>query len=81
LFAIVALTWGGSFVAISIGLEYLPALLFAAARMYVAAAVVVPLMILWYDNWWPQTRGDWLGVLSAGVFTMGGSNAFLFAGQ
>ena len=46
LFTIVALTWGGSFVAIAIGLEYLPSLLFAAARMYVAAGVVIPLIII-----------------------------------
>ncbi|MFH5798021.1 DMT family transporter [Haladaptatus sp. CMAA 1911] len=81
LFAYVALAWGGSYVAISVGLHNLPPVFFAASRLDIAAVVLVPSVVAWYDDWRPKTTGDWVTVCAAGLFVAAGTNAFLFLGQ
>lgn len=81
LFAFVALAWGGSYVAISVGLHNLPPVFFAASRLDIAAVVLLPSVVAWFDDWRPTTTGDWLTVFAAGLFVAGGTNAFLFVGQ
>ncbi|MFC4550065.1 MULTISPECIES: DMT family transporter [Halorussus] len=81
LFAFVALAWGGSYVAITVGLRHVPPVLFAAGRLDTAAAVVLPVVALRYDEWLPKTRDDWLAVLASGVFAIAAANGFLFVGQ
>ncbi|WP_232701575.1 DMT family transporter [Halobacterium wangiae] len=81
LFAVVALTWGGSFVAIEVGLDGLPALLFAAFRLDVAAVVALPLAFVLSERVIPRTRTALLGVAVNGVLVAALMNAFLFAGQ
>lgn len=81
IFAFVALSWGGSFAAIAIGLEQLPPATFAGFRLLSGAAVVLPAIALYYDDWIPRRRGDLLGVAVAAALVMGGSNGLLFAGQ
>lgn len=86
LFAYVALAWGGSFVAIKIGLNALPdaPVFFAALRLLVAGVVAVPAAALLTDGndrWLPRSRSDFVVVGFGALFITGGANALLFAGQ
>jgi drug/metabolite transporter (DMT)-like permease len=81
LFAVVALTWGGSFVAIDVGLAGLPAVLFAAVRLDVAAVTALPLAFVVSERVLPRSRRDLLSVAVNGVLVAALMNAFLFAGQ
>ena len=81
LFGFVALAWGGSYVAIKAGLDALPPLFFAAARLDIAAAIVLPAAFLFTDEWLPDSRDDYLDVLVSGVLVTAAANAFLFLGQ
>lgn len=81
LFAFVAVVWGGSYVAITVGLEHAPPTFFAAMRMYLGGLVVLPLAAVRYDEWLPRNRADLLGIVVAGAFITGGSNGLLFYGQ
>jgi len=76
----VALAWGGSFVAINIGLDSLPPIFFAATRLDIAAVMVLPLAwALGYDLV-PETRSGIVGILVIGVFIVGITNVFLYIG-
>lgn len=77
----VALAWGGSFVAIKVGLSSLPPVFFAATRLDIAAIIVLPLA--WYltDDLLPTSRDSLLDVAVSGVFITGITNAFLYMGQ
>ncbi|MFB6078711.1 MAG: DMT family transporter [Halarchaeum sp.] len=86
LFVYVALAWGGSFVAIKIGLTTVPdaPVFFAALRLLVAAVVALPVAAVLAgegDRWIPRSRGDLAVVALGALFVTGGANAFLFAGQ
>lgn len=77
-----SLLWGVSFPAISIGLEYLPPLLFAALRYDVAAALLLGYAVMTADNrgWWPTGRNNVAAIAAGGVFLVAG-NGLLFVGQ
>jgi len=81
-FALLALLWGFSFPAISVGLEALPPVLFAAVRYDVAAVLLLAYAVATTarEGWVPTERSDQLAVLGGGVFMVAG-NAFLFLGQ
>lgn len=81
-FLLLATLWGFSFPAISVGLESLPPVLFAAFRYDVAAVLLLAAAAVRASNrtWIPSERADLLAVLSGGVFLVAG-NAFLFMGQ
>lgn len=82
-FLLTALLFGGTFVAAKAGLEYLPPLLFLAARFDVGAvvlAVYAAVRLSWSDLR-PQTAGDVVGILATGGLVVGLTNAFLFLGQ
>lgn len=81
LFVLAAALFGGSFVAINVGLDYLPPLLFLALRFDVAALVLLPYVSLRPGVARPRTRRDVLGVLVAGTVAIGLTNALLFVGQ
>ncbi|WP_440770042.1 DMT family transporter [Natronorubrum sp. DTA28] len=81
LFGALALVWGTAFTAIEIGLETLPPLLFAAARLDIAAAVFVGVVLLRRLEWRPRTKGDLALVLSNGLLVIGAHFAFSFVGQ
>jgi len=81
LFVALAASWGGSFVAIEIGLADFPPILFAALRFYLGATLVVAYVVIRDDDPWPRTRGDALGVFAGGVFLVAGNAVFLFVGQ
>ena len=81
-FLLLASLWGFSFPAISVGLEALPPVLFAAFRYDVAAVLLLGAAAVRAPGreWVPTLRADRLAVLAGGVFLVAG-NAFLFLGQ
>jgi len=81
LFAVVAVAWGGSYVAIDVGLRELPALLFAAYRLETAAVVALPAAYVLCDRFLPRTRSEVAGAAVSGATVAALTNAFLFAGQ
>lgn len=86
LFALLAVIWGSSFVAIETGLRALPPVLFAALRYDVAGAlllVAVAVLGRRRDDfqWRPVTRTDWTLVGIGGVFMFGLYLALVFTGQ
>lgn len=80
LFLSLAVLWGLSFPAISVGLEYLPPLLFAAVRYDVAAVLLLVYAAARVDEWWPTARNDLAAIAGGGVFLIAG-NGLLFIGQ
>ncbi|MFC7227092.1 EamA family transporter [Salinirubellus salinus] len=80
LFALLATLWGLSFPAISVGLETLEPVLFAAFRYDVAAVLLVALAVTRTTEWRPSARDDLVAVVAGGVFLVAG-NALLFVGQ
>lgn len=79
-FVVLAFVWGLSFPAISVGLEALPPLLFAAFRYEIAAVLLLGYAVTSTDGWWPDTPSNRSAVLGGGVFLVAG-NGFLFVGQ
>jgi drug/metabolite transporter (DMT)-like permease len=79
-FALLAVVWGFSFPAISVGLRSLPPVLFAAFRYDVAAVLLLAYAGLRTAEWRPTSRRDLLAVLAGGVFLVAG-NGLLFVGQ
>ncbi|MBZ6497033.1 DMT family transporter [Natrinema longum] len=81
LFGVLALVWGTAFTAIEIGLETLPPLLFAAARLDIAAVIFIGAVLLGRLRWRPRTKADLALVLSNGILVVGAHFAFSFVGQ
>lgn len=81
LFGALALVWGTAFTAIEIGLETLPPLLFAAARLDIAAFIFIGAVLLSRIEWIPRTKADLALILSNGVLVIGAHFAFSFIGQ
>ncbi|WP_254546019.1 DMT family transporter [Halomarina pelagica] len=81
LFVILAAVWGTSFVAIEVGLEHFPPLLFAALRYAVAGAIVLGYATLTTDRWRPVTRDDWTAVGVVGAFVIAGYHGLLYLGE
>jgi drug/metabolite transporter (DMT)-like permease len=75
--------FGGTFVAATAGLDYFPPLLFVALRFDVGALVLVGYVVARFprEQWLPRTGRDVAGILAAGVFAVGLTNAFIFLGQ
>jgi len=80
LFLTLSTLWGLSFPAISVGLEHLPPVLFAAFRYDVAAALLLALATVRAGEWRPRGRDNLLAVAGGGVFLVAG-NGLLFVGQ
>ncbi|SNZ03413.1 Permease of the drug/metabolite transporter (DMT) superfamily [Natronoarchaeum philippinense] len=81
LFSLLALSWGGSFVAIEIGLEHVPPLLFAGLRYALAGAIVLGYAAVVTDRFRPTGRDEWLAVLVAGVFVIALYHGLLYLGE
>lgn len=80
MFAALGLFWGLSFPAISVGLDYIPPLLFAAFRYSLAAVLLLAAAVFTNGTWVPTARNDRLAVVGGGLFLFAG-NGFLFIGQ
>jgi drug/metabolite transporter (DMT)-like permease len=65
---------------ITVGLEYLPPLLFAALRYDVAAVLLLGYAVVRTDQWRPVGRNNQIAIVGGGVFLVAG-NGFLFLGQ
>ena len=75
-FAVVYLVWGSTYLAIRIGVQELPAVLFAGARFLIAA----PLMLAY--AWWrgarlPRARGDWIAIAATSTMMLVGANGLV----
>ncbi|WP_339105872.1 DMT family transporter [Haloterrigena salinisoli] len=81
LFGALALVWGTAFTAIEIGLETLPPLLFAAARLDIAAVIFTGVVLVSRIRWLPRTKPDVALILSNGILVIGAQFAFAFLGQ
>ncbi|MFC4541709.1 DMT family transporter [Halosolutus amylolyticus] len=81
LFSILALCWGTSFVAIEIGLEYVPPLLFAGFRYAIAGVLVFGYAAVVADRAWPSGRTEWLAVVVAGTFVIALYHGLLYVGE
>ncbi|SIR84309.1 DMT family transporter [Natronorubrum thiooxidans] len=81
LFSILALCWGSSFVAIEIGLEHVPPLLFAGSRYALAGAIVLGYAAVVTDRVRPTGRAEWLVVVVAGVFVIALYHGLLYIGE
>ncbi|MFD1564939.1 DMT family transporter [Haloarchaeobius amylolyticus] len=81
LFSILALCWGSSFVAIEIGLEYVPPLLFAGLRYALAGVIVLGYAAIAADRTRPRGRAEWLAVTVAGVFVIALYHGLLYLGE
>jgi drug/metabolite transporter (DMT)-like permease len=80
LFLLLGLIWGGSFVAIEVGLTDFPPLLFASFRFYLAGAVMLGYAFVSTDHWRPHRNDEWLVVGIAGGLLIAGTHAFLYLG-
>ncbi|MEM4782145.1 MAG: DMT family transporter [Halalkalicoccus sp.] len=77
----VAFVWGASFPAITVGLESLPPVLFAALRYDLAALLLFGYVAYTGAAWRPTTYGDWSLIVVGGVLLVGAHFALLFTGQ
>jgi len=80
-FLLLAVLWGGSFVAIEAGLAFFPPLLFAGVRYLVAGVVVLAYAAATVDEWVPRTRTEWAGSLVAGALVIAVYHALLYVGE
>jgi drug/metabolite transporter (DMT)-like permease len=80
LFAVLATLWGFSFMAITVGLESLAPVLFAAFRYDLAAVLLLVYALVGRGEWRPTDPASASAVLAGGVFLVA-ANAFLFVGQ
>ena len=83
LFLLLAVLFGGSFVAIKTGLRELPPVLFASLRFDLAAVALLSYVVFTKPRsaWLPRTRGDFLWIGTAALFLVGIANSLLFLGQ
>ena len=81
IFSILALCWGTSFVAIEIGLAYVPPLLFAGLRYAVAGLIVFAYAAVFCERLVPTGRDEWGAVAVAGAFLIALYHALLYVGE
>lgn len=80
-FLVLAALWGGSFVAIEVGLHYFPTFLFAALRYTLAGLIVLGYVALQPGRTLPRTRDDYLSITISGVLVIAAYHGFLYAGE
>lgn len=80
-FLLLAALWGGSFVAIEIGLDYFPTFLFASLRYALAGVVVLGYAAFRPGRTIPRTSDDLRTITISGVLVIAAYHAFLYAGQ
>lgn len=81
LFFLLAFLWGGSFVAIEVGLEHYPPVLYAAYRFDIAAVLLLGYVLLTEADRVPTTRGDFAAIGLSGGLSVAANNSLLFIGQ
>jgi drug/metabolite transporter (DMT)-like permease len=73
LFLLVTVVFGTAFSAVKAGLSFIPPLLFAAARSYLSAVLLLAYVGVTAEYWHPRTRRDWVAVFAGGLFLIGGT--------
>jgi drug/metabolite transporter (DMT)-like permease len=81
LFLLVTLLFGTAFPAVKSGLSFIPPLLFAATRSYLAAALLLGYVGATTEYWYPRSRRDVTAVLAGGLFLVGGTGVGFVAQQ
>ncbi|WP_049981168.1 DMT family transporter [Halolamina rubra] len=81
LFLLVTLLFGSGFPAVKTGLSFIPPLLFAASRSYLAAVLLLIYVGATTAYWYPRSRGDVTAVLAGGLFLVGGTGLGFVAQQ
>ncbi len=81
LFVLLASLWGGSFIAIEVGLHDFPPLFFAGVRYLLAGAVIMTVAIVTVPEWIPRERADWMSIGIVAVFIIAANHAFLYLGE
>lgn len=81
LFVTYGILGAAPFVGAVAGLPFFPPVLFAALRIDVGAVLLLLLVAIKGDYWYPQTRSDIGAVLTTGVLTLGANIALVFVGQ
>jgi drug/metabolite transporter (DMT)-like permease len=81
LFVLLAAVWGSAFLAIKVGLDYIPPVTFAAIRYDVAGVLMLAYAAYAVDDPIPRGRGQWTLVGIGAVFLIAGYHAFLFVGE
>jgi drug/metabolite transporter (DMT)-like permease len=81
LFLLVTLLFGTAFPAVKTGLSFIPPLLFAASRSYLAAALLLVYVGATTEYWYPRSRRDVTAVLAGGLFLVGGTGIGFVAQQ
>ena len=72
-FAIVYIAWGSTFLAIRLGVQDLPPLLFAAGRSFLAGVLLLAIALYRRESW-PATGREWLIVCLFGLVMISLSN-------
>ncbi len=81
LFIAVALFWGGSFVAMNLGLESLPPILFAALRYDIASLALISTALILRKDIRPQSIDDLQLIFVGSVLIISVPSILLFIGQ
>jgi len=81
LFLLVTLLFGTAFPAVKTGLSFIPPLLFAASRSYLAATLLLVYVGATTEYWYPRSRRDVTAVLAGGLFLVGGTGIGFVAQQ
>ena len=81
LFVLLSMLWGASFMAIKVGLEFIPPVLFAAIRYDITAVLLMGYVAATATEWRPKSRADWLVIVAGATLIIAGYNAFLFIGE
>lgn len=79
-FLLTSFFFGSSFVAIKVGVKYIPPLLFAALRFIVGGGLLLVILAATRDEWCPQSKQDLLGIAAVGLFIISVQNAALNVG-
>lgn len=79
LFVSLAWIWGGSFVAIEMGLGSVPPLWFAGLR-YLLAGVIISGVAAATGRFKPKDRNEWLAVVVVGILVVAGYHGLLYLG-
>ena len=81
LFVLLSAIWGTSFMAIKVGLDFMPPVLFAAFRYDITGLLMLVYAFFAVDYWLPRSRADYLTLLVETVLIIALYNAFLFIGE
>ncbi len=80
LFAFIVLVWGANWPILKLGLQDIPPLWLAAARLVLGAAVLAAILLASKEGLRPPPRQDWPIVVSVGLLQMAGFTAFMNLG-